>query len=235
MSEDHDRQERQTRVGAVLEVRYRNAGQFLVSYCTNLSRGGLFVTTPTPAPVGTMLTLAMGVPGMSQPASLSAKVRWVRPTPDESGPAGMGLSFEQVDAVLGAHIDRIVARAAPLRIDLLGRPDAAWRHVGALVRALVTCETHQRSLDDDPETAVLGADMVLVDVDGAPVRALELLRFLSEISNPPPVLALCSARNAQLRRDVGRYATVVATPVDSEILQNAVLDALGQVSALVDP
>ncbi len=228
-----DRRQRETRVGAVLEIRYRNAGQFLVSYCTNLSRGGLFVTTPTPAPVGTVLTLSVGVPGLAAPASLAARVRWVRPTPDESGPAGMGLSFEEVDDVLGVHIDRIVSRAAPLRIDLVGRPDSAWRHVGALVRALVTCETNQLTLGPDIREQVLGADMVLVDADGAETEALTLLEALAEVSNPPPVLALCSARNVQLRKSAGRFATVVATPVDSETLQSAVLDALGQVSAFV--
>ena len=227
------RAKRQTRVGAVLEVKFRNAGQFLVSYCTNLSRGGLFVTTPYPAPVGTLLTLSMGVPGMRVPASLTARVRWVRDTPDESGPAGMGLSFEEVDAKLGVHIDRIVSRAQPLRIELVGREDSAWRHVGALVRALVTCETNQQTLGDQTEDAVLGADLVLVDVDGSPQEALDLLERLAEISNPPPVLALCSARNVALRKQAGNYATVVATPVDSETLQGAVLDALGQVSVFV--
>jgi lipoprotein-anchoring transpeptidase ErfK/SrfK len=44
---------RAPRVGMVLEVRYRNAGQFLVSYCTNLSRGGLFVSTREPETIGT--------------------------------------------------------------------------------------------------------------------------------------------------------------------------------------
>jgi uncharacterized protein (TIGR02266 family) len=226
--------QRETRVGAVLEVRYRNAGQFLVSYCTNLSRGGLFVATPTPAQVGTVLTLAMGVPGMNEPASLKARVRWVRPTPDEGGPAGMGLSFERVDEVLGVHIDRIVARAEPLRIDLVGRPDSAWRHIAALVRALVTCEIVQRTWGDDARTEVLGADLVLIDVDGAPPEAMELLEYLAEVSNPPPALALCAARDVKLRAEASQFAPVVATPVDSDTLQTAVLEALGQVAVFME-
>lgn len=226
---------RQPRVAAVLEVKYRNAGQFLVSYCTNLSRGGLFVTTAEPAEVGSVITLAMGVPGMPSTTSLSARVRWVREIPDETGPAGMGLSFEEIDDVLGAHIDRIVAGAAPLRIELVGRPDKAWRHVAALVRSLVTCETHQHGLHGDILEEVLGADLVLVDMDGSPAEALTLIESLAEISNPPPILALCSARKTELRKDAGQYATVVATPVDSETLQTNVLDALGQVSVTVDP
>lgn len=226
--------QRQTRVAAVLEVKYRNAGQFLVSYCTNLSRGGLFVTTTEPAEIGEVIKLSMGVPGMPEPAALHARVRWVREAPDETGPAGMGLSFEQIDDVLGAHIDRIVARAEPLRIELVGRPDKAWRHVAALVRALVTCQTRQHGLHAGILDEVLGADLVLVDMDGSPAEALTLLESLAEISNPPPVLALCSARKAELRKEAGQYATIVATPVDSETLQANVLDALGQVSVSVD-
>ncbi|MCA9686840.1 MAG: TIGR02266 family protein, partial [Myxococcales bacterium] len=106
--------ERQPRAGVVLQVRYRNAGQFLISYCTNLSRGGLFVSTRSPEPVGTELVLSMQVPGRTQPVTIKARVRWTRQEDNEEGPAGMGLSFADVDAVLGEHIDRLVATASPL-------------------------------------------------------------------------------------------------------------------------
>jgi hypothetical protein len=105
--------------------------------------------------------------------------------------------------------------------------------VAALVRSLVSCDPRQHALDQTDASALTGADLVVVDVDGAPEEALALLTSLHETSNPPPVLALCAARNVELRRRAGQVATVVATPVDSETLQAAVLDALGSVAAFV--
>jgi CheY-like chemotaxis protein len=146
----------------------------------------------------------------------------------------MGLSFEQVDEVLGGVIDGIVSHAAPLRIEMVGHPDRAWRHVAALVRALVTCETKERNLEPGVDAQLAGADLVLVDVDRSAAVALALLERLAQMSNPPPVLALCAGNNPQLRAQAGRFATVVSVPVDSDTMQAAVLTALGQVAAAAD-
>ncbi len=214
----------------VLEVRYRNAGQFLVSYCTNLSRGGLFVSTAEPEPVGTELVLSLRVPGRALPVTLKAVVRWMREQESEDGPAGMGLSFADVDAVLGDHIDKLVTHAAPLHIDLIGRSDHAGAHLHALLRSLVTCETRQLALRPGVEQAIGRADLVVVDVDGHPRNALALLTELHHREEKPPVLALASSRDAELRARVARYAVVVPTPVDKRELQRRVLETLGQVN-----
>lgn len=220
---------RAPRVGMVLEVRYRNAGQFLVSYCTNLSRGGLFVSTREPEPVGTELVLSLRVPGRALPVTLRARVRWNREDDNENGPAGMGLSFADVDAVLGDHIDVLVSGAKPLNIDLVGRNDHASAHLHALLKSLVTCETRQLGLRKGVAQQVGQADLVVVDVDDDASAAIDLLQDLQSRPEPPPVVALCSGRDPDLRARVSRYASVVPTPVDKRELQLKVLETLGQV------
>ena len=213
----------------VLEVRYRNAGQFLVSYCTNLSRGGLFVSTGTPEPVGTEIVLSLRVPGRALPVTLRARVRWSRAEDTDNGPAGMGLSFADVDGVLGDHIDQLVSNASPLNIDLVGRNDHASAHLHALLRSLVTCETRQLALRKGVAQTIARADLVVVDVDGDSALAIDLLQDLQSRAEPPPILALCSGRDPDLRARVSRYASVVPTPVDKRELQLKVLETLGQV------
>lgn len=213
----------------VLEVRYRNAGQFLVSYCTNLSRGGLFVSTREPEPIGTELVLSLRVPGRSLPVTLRARVRWTRAEDTADGPAGMGLSFADVDGVLGEHIDHLVTNAEPLHVDLIGRSDHASAHLHALLRSLVTCETRQLALRPGVAQVIGRADLIVVDVDSDPPAALDLLEQLSEREDSPPVLALCGVRDADLRARVTRRATIVPTPVDKRELQQKVLETLGQV------
>jgi len=229
MTESHEHVKRDPRVGMVLEVRYRNAGQFLVSYCTNLSRGGLFVSTREPEPVGTELMLSLCVPGRARPVSLRAKVRWNRSEDTSSGPAGMGLSFADVDAVLGDHIDQLVGAATPLNIDLVGRNDHASAHLHALLRSLVTCETRQLALRAGVAQTIGRADLVVIDVDGNPSTALELMRDLHAREESPPMLGMCAGRDPELRARVSRYARVVPTPVDKRELQLKVLETLGQV------
>ena len=224
-----DQVDRSPRVGMVLEVRYRNAGQFLVSYCTNLSRGGLFVSTRTPEPIGTELVLSLRVPGRVVPVSLRARVRWSRSEDDESGPAGMGLSFADVDSVLGEHIDRMVSTAAPLRIDLVGRSEHASGHLHALLRSLVTCQTRQLGLRPGIAASIGDIDLLVIDVDGDPRNALDLIEAMQMRDDPPPILALCGARDPELRARVGRHAAIVPTPVDNRELQLKVLETLGQV------
>lgn len=223
-----ERAPRAERVAAILPVHFRNAGQFLVSYCLNLSRGGLFVTTHDPAPVGARLTLRLTVPELAQPLELVATVRWVRRDATEDGPAGMGLRFEDVDDAIGDRIDVLVQRAMPLRIDLVGRPDRAGQHLDALVRTLVTCSTNHHALERGVEARVRGADLVILDVDADPGIAEGVLASMASHSDGPPVIALCSARLVDRRERIATWARVVATPVDKEELQTVVLDSLGQ-------
>lgn len=221
--------ERAKRVGVVLEVAYRNAGQFLVSYCTNLSRGGLFVATPTPSNIGTVISVALRIPGRASPIRLDASVRWVRPKPTEDGPSGMGLAFEGIDQMLGDHIDRLVTHAAPLRIAIIGRADHARRHLDALIRSLLTCDTLQLELEPNVLASLDRPDLVIVDVDGDAETALQMLETVAD--RGWSALALCSARKVEVRQRALAHARVIPTPVDSQELQTRVLEALGEVEA----
>ena len=215
------------RVGCVLRLQYRNAGHLLVSYCTNLSRGGLFVATEQPLPKGSRLTLAIEAPGQALPIHLEAFVRWSRPAGSPDGPAGMGVSFDSVDDRLGTWIDDIVGDFSPLRIEIVGDPARAWRHISALLRSLVTCQTRHHPLTMDDLAPLVGADLVIVDVEGHPPQAVAMLQRLAELSPPPPTLALVSERASGLAASVPPGGRVVFTPVDSATMQAAVLDLLG--------
>lgn len=223
---DEAARRKQPRVAAPIRIRFRNAGQFLVAYCVNISRGGLFVSTQTPAAVGTSISIELEVPGESASAKVQAQVRWVRLEATEEGPPGMGLSFEQVEEALGEQIDRTVARATPLRIDLVGRTDRAWRHVESLVRSLVTCSTSRHQLELGVEALVGGADLVILDADGDPAIAVELVQRVARQSDPPPLVCLCGARAVGVRQQLSSHARVLPTPVDKFDLQSTVLDAL---------
>jgi len=215
------------RVPLVLEVEYRTTGHLLVSYCANLSRGGLFVATDDPLPVGTRLTLMLSIPGGGPNVAIDAEVRWTD-AGSEASTTGMGLAFEGIDDVLGDEIDRVIKDVAPIRIDIVGNPEAVWQHIAALVQSLVRCEVTNHELEPGVEYRIATADVVIVDVDAAPKTALALL---AQVAPHTPTLALCSLRSDEVLAQARTLARVVPTPVDSRELQRAVLRALSDVSA----
>ena len=58
---------------------------------TNLSVGGIFVQTETPAPFGATIMVELDLPGMREPACITSFVRW-------TNAEGMGLQFDLMGA-----------------------------------------------------------------------------------------------------------------------------------------
>jgi type IV pilus assembly protein PilZ len=79
-----------------LKVEYKRVNTFFADYTKNISRGGTFISTQRPLPVGTEFVFALGVPSMPEPLKLQGKVIWITTAEDSSpaNPAGMGIEFQ---------------------------------------------------------------------------------------------------------------------------------------------
>jgi len=93
-----------------LEVRFGTGDALRRAVLTNISHGGIFVATRQPLSEDTPLALTICAPEGS--VELSGRVAWVREKGTEDGEAGMGVRFEDVDALQQARIATIVARLA---------------------------------------------------------------------------------------------------------------------------
>ncbi len=98
-SEDSDRR-RDTRTPIELKVEYKRLNTFFADYTKNISRGGTFISTQKPLPIGTEFIFALGVPQMEEPLRLRGKVIWITRVEEASdaNPAGMGIEFQYSDA-----------------------------------------------------------------------------------------------------------------------------------------
>ena len=122
------------RVPARLEVEFRNASAFLVAYSTNLSRGGMFVETNDPLPVGHQLTLRFAVPTLPT-IEVTGVIAWVQAWGTNEHEKGMGIRFEHIDERHGDLIDRLVGAFRGVRVVVMSGDDSMS---GQLFEATVT-------------------------------------------------------------------------------------------------
>lgn len=99
-----------------IPVAYRSVGSFLTDWATNISRGGLFINTRKPLPVGTNVKILVQLPGTPFPYQLEGRVTRVTEYDNHANMVpGMGVEFTSVDEARRREIDAFVDR---LRRDL---------------------------------------------------------------------------------------------------------------------
>ena len=111
-----------------LKVEYKRLNTFFSDYTKNISRGGTFIGTEKPLPVGTEFVFALGVPAWNEPLRLRGKVIWVT-MPEEAtkaNPAGMGIEFQYDEGERRqkeAAVERLMAQELGdhLAVKILGR------------------------------------------------------------------------------------------------------------------
>jgi type IV pilus assembly protein PilZ len=86
------------RAAIQLRVDYKRLNTFFADYTKNISKGGTFIKTPKPLPVGTEFLFVLGVPSHDTKLELKGTVVWVvsQEEATEEKPAGMGIRFKYV-------------------------------------------------------------------------------------------------------------------------------------------
>ena len=90
---------------------YRTVSGFITDWAVNISRGGLFINTQKPLPVGTHVQLIVSLPGTEFPFDMTGRVTRV----NESHAApnqvpGMAIEFVDVDEEKRIRLEEFVER-----------------------------------------------------------------------------------------------------------------------------
>jgi uncharacterized protein (TIGR02266 family) len=102
---------RAARLHHEIPVAYRSVGSFLSDWATNISRGGLFINTRTPLPVGTSVRILVQLPGAPFPFELDGRVARVTEFDNRANMVpGMGVEFTDVDGAKQRDLEAFVAR-----------------------------------------------------------------------------------------------------------------------------
>ena len=91
--------------------RYSTVQGFITDWATNISRGGIFINTRKPHPVGSTIRLIISLPDAAFPFELTGRVTRVNEfdNPMNEVP-GMAVEFVDVDEDRRARIERFVER-----------------------------------------------------------------------------------------------------------------------------
>ena len=85
------------RIPIELRIEYKKQNTFFHDYTHNISKGGTFIATSQPLPVGTQFKFRLAVPGRDHDFELNAEVMWVRTAEmaraADHMPEGMGIKF----------------------------------------------------------------------------------------------------------------------------------------------
>lgn len=104
-----------------LTVEYKRLNAFFADYTKNIGRGGTFIRTDKPLPIGTDFIFKLAIPTLAEPLRLRGRVQWVvgpGQSSDEQ-PAGMGIGFVYESE---AERQRIATIVETLMAEQLGRP-----------------------------------------------------------------------------------------------------------------
>lgn len=226
------------RVPLGLEVEFRTPGAFLVAYSSNLSKGGMFVETDNPLPMGTEVKLRFSIPGQGL-LEVQGVVAWVQAWKAGEKSQGMGIRFEHLDAKHGEAIDRIVAGFRGLRVIVLATSNHTRAVLARAVRSILSAAEVVEAADADTAEAALAkpADLAIIDLDDDDPEVndgLLTLRIAKSLSSSKPLPVIATAREEDKRaraRDLGADEVLPNPPAFID-LQSAVVRTLGRPSRI---
>src|SRR5882724_2624625 len=95
-----------------MTVRYKSAtlDEFIEHHSHDVSRGGMFIKTPSPFPPGTLLKFEVKIAEDQKVIQGVGRVVWKRETEtgDKERPSGMGVKFIKIDDASRKTIDSLV-------------------------------------------------------------------------------------------------------------------------------
>jgi uncharacterized protein (TIGR02266 family) len=124
MGSNDQRSDRRAPVMLRIKLRYPDVGTFVGKFATNISRGGMFIASRNPKPIGSDIKFELQLADGSAVVAGDGVVRWVREfDPDNPRePHGMGIEFTKLSDASKTAVDMIIDRRRARGLDSDGIP-----------------------------------------------------------------------------------------------------------------
>ena len=102
-----------------VDVTMESENNFYAGITDNISEGGVFVATLVPPLVGTLVEMALSLPGCEQPFRVKGSVCWIRDSRAavEGAPAGCGIRWMEMSRDALAAIHRFIMHRDTILFD----------------------------------------------------------------------------------------------------------------------
>src|SRR4029077_8417865 len=144
----------------------------------NLSKGGIFVDTTAPFPIGTVVSMRLRAPN-TPVCEIQGTVAWLRPESTGPGqPAGMGIVIDTAPEQSGAVVDEIAFSFTGIQI-LLATGEAAPRAIlSRYLRSILACRIVDIDFSSRPEGLPDNVDLAVIDLDSSGPEGAQLIQTL---------------------------------------------------------
>ena len=105
------------RAAITLKVDYKRLNTFFADYTKNISKGGTFIRTTKPLPIGTEFIFVLSLPNQADELRLLGEVMWItaEEVAREDEPAGMGIRFKFKDdseqRAVAEYVEQLMSEA----------------------------------------------------------------------------------------------------------------------------
>jgi len=117
-----------------IKLKYPDVQSFIERYSSNISRGGIFVQTKRPRPVGTILRFEFLLADQTRLIRGEGRVAWLRERDEAGEPAGMGVKYTRLDKQSRELIERALFYREQLAAAVgipQGGDDPLWANVSS--------------------------------------------------------------------------------------------------------
>jgi len=112
MSDAPDNRRFEPRAPISLKVEYKRLNSFFADYTRNISRGGTFIRTQNPLPIGTAFVFELRIPRLEDALRIQGKVQWTvseaEADAQDDAEAGMGIGFVYGSEAERERVERVV-------------------------------------------------------------------------------------------------------------------------------
>jgi len=95
------------RVKKTVKSEVRAEDSITLSSSVDLSKGGIFISTPEPLSNGSNVNLTIFIPGTGE-VEVRGVVKWIRGDESQGGKAGMGIEFIDVNEDISKKLDELI-------------------------------------------------------------------------------------------------------------------------------
>jgi type IV pilus assembly protein PilZ len=105
-----DEKRQSERAAVTLKVDYKRLNTFFADYTKNISKGGTFIKTSKPLPIGTEFVFVLSLPSQHEQLNLLGEVVWIVEEGDSDKQPGMGIRFKFKNDIERAAVHDFVER-----------------------------------------------------------------------------------------------------------------------------